>query len=235
MFKHWLGSNVTLLTTFIISMGIHFGLSEIYSVLNKTTSLNTNQSIEHSIKVNITTNQFKKESSPPANKVIEKSKTKKIDKPLVVTEAKKELLVSKVIAQANVKVKPKKHIEETTSPIKIALNREAIPTTQGILVNKTPDNYEKEQLYFAQLLRHIEQHKFYPKKAKRRQIEGTVMISFSLDSLGNTKDLHIDEGHQFLRKAAKQAIKDATPLPKPPEFLSTPKTIHFGMTYQLEK
>ena len=149
-------------------MGIHFGLSEIYSVLNKTTSLNTNQSIEHSIKVNITTNQFKKESSPPANKVIEKSKTKKIDKPLVVTEAKKELLVSKVIAQANVKVKPKKHIEETTSPIKIASKREAIPTTQGILVNKTPDNYEKEQLYFAQLLRHIEQHKFYPKKATRQ-------------------------------------------------------------------
>ena len=88
--------------------------------------------------------------------------------------------------------------------------------------------------YHALLLRHIEVHKIYPKAARRRKIEGRIQVTFTLFADGSIKHLTINGKRSVLKRASRQAIDGALPMPKPPAQLSLPMKVEFTMNYFLK-
>jgi len=87
--------------------------------------------------------------------------------------------------------------------------------------------------YLHRLAALIEQHKHYPKAARRRRIEGAVQVSFSLHAEGRVSAIHITQGHRLLHEAAQAALEAAQPLPPPPAGVTLPLPIQFEMQFQL--
>jgi protein TonB len=67
----------------------------------------------------------------------------------------------------------------------------------------------------------IDRHKRYPSTAAREGIEGTVTVSFVLDSRGILleKEIAAGSGHAILDEAALTAVADASPFPPFPDGL----------------
>ncbi|WP_298330985.1 energy transducer TonB [Asticcacaulis sp.] len=90
--------------------------------------------------------------------------------------------------------------------------------------------------YAARLRHHIEQFKIYPPHAKRRRIEGEVVLSFQMDRQGRVLTSRIERGSGSadIDRAALTMLADAQPLPRPPdsvagEVLSLSFTTRFSL------
>ena len=69
----------------------------------------------------------------------------------------------------------------------------------------------------------IKQHEEYPQVAKRRHWEGTTVVQLQFTPEGKVADISVVEksGHDILDEAAVKMIRNAAPLPIPPEGLRT--------------
>ncbi len=88
--------------------------------------------------------------------------------------------------------------------------------------------------YLARLLAHIERHKFYPRAARRRALEGEVEVTFEVLAEGRVRALEVRGGARLLRNAARQAVQAAQPLPRPPEATALPYRVRFRMRFALQ-
>jgi len=105
--------------------------------------------------------------------------------------------------------------------------------SQPVIVVKDVRAVKKQQdLFITEILDQIEKNKFYPNKAKRRNIQGTVRVELSLDDTGNIVSLQLFEGHKLLRKAAATAIQATAPFKTPHSSMAVAQTIKFGVHYQ---
>jgi TonB family protein len=75
--------------------------------------------------------------------------------------------------------------------------------------------------YIALVRRMIQRHKYYPRDAYLRNDQGTVTVSFLLDSRGRLLDAGVFEssGHARLDEAAVGAVRSASPYPTFPDGL----------------
>ena len=73
-------------------------------------------------------------------------------------------------------------------------------------------------LYVREVKKLIGEKSFYPQSAKRRGLEGTVNVSFSVSSDGSVYDVDISKpsGFNLLDDNALSIVKSASPLPAPP-------------------
>jgi len=73
--------------------------------------------------------------------------------------------------------------------------------------------------YAATLLAWLERHKEYPRRARWRRQQGTVLLYFMVDQQGNVLDHRIEEssGYPALDEEVRGMIKRAQPLPAMPE------------------
>lgn len=80
------------------------------------------------------------------------------------------------------------------------------------------EQYLTRKEYFDLLRLKIESRKKYPGKAKERQLEGRVVVGFTLDTDGKLASAEIVESsrHPSLDRAAIRAVKGAAPFPRPP-------------------
>ena len=92
----------------------------------------------------------------------------------------------------------------------------------------------ERESYLLRLLAHIDHHKFYPRIARRRGVEGEIQVAFYLRKDGSISNLQITGGSKVLRKAAKEAVQQSLSLPPPPASMSLQEQIHFGMVYRLD-
>jgi len=92
----------------------------------------------------------------------------------------------------------------------------------------------ERESYLLRLLAHIDSHKFYPRKARHRGMEGEVKVVFYLHRDGSISDLQVTGSSRVLRKAAKQAVQQALSLPLPPASMHLQEQIRFGMVYRLD-
>jgi len=126
-------------------------------------------------------------------------------------------------------------VAEIAKPIEVQVTASAYPEAP---INKpalTEVALENErESYLLQLLAHIDNHKFYPRSARRSGIEGEIQVVFYLLRDGNISDLQIKGGNKILRNAAKQAVQQSLALPPPPESMRLQEQIRFGMVYRLD-
>ncbi len=90
--------------------------------------------------------------------------------------------------------------------------------------------------YFSVLLVRINQFKHYPESARARHIEGSVSLEFVLSEDGALETVEIIKSscHGLLDEAALDAIKKASPFPKPPsDILKVPVTFRISILFQL--
>jgi len=68
---------------------------------------------------------------------------------------------------------------------------------------------------YASIRNAIDRAKIYPLLARKRKIEGTVIIEFIINNKGYPQDIRIEKssGHEILDSAAIKTVKNAAPLP----------------------
>jgi protein TonB len=120
------------------------------------------------------------------------------------------------------------HIEEQT----VASAYPKAPVDKPALARVALE--DERESYLLRLLTHIDSHKFYPRSARHRGVEGEIQISFYLFKDGSISDLQVTGGSKLLRKAALQAIQRALSLPPPPGSMHLQEQIRFGMIYRLD-
>jgi protein TonB len=81
----------------------------------------------------------------------------------------------------------------------------------------TPD-YLTRGGYFDMLRLKIESNKKYPEQARKRQIQGRVVVGFTLDESGAVTAARVTKSsrHPALDRAALAAVRSAAPFPRPP-------------------
>lgn len=72
--------------------------------------------------------------------------------------------------------------------------------------------------YFSMVRMMIEKHKQYPYVARRRRIQGRVVVHFVIKTNGRVVDVSVlkSSGYRSLDKAALEAVKASSPFPRPP-------------------
>ena len=124
---------------------------------------------------------------------------------------------------------------ETVEPVE--QQTVAVNSTEAAIDKPAPARAAQEndrESYLAQLLSHIDRHKFYPRSARRRGMQGEVQVAFYLHKDGSFTELQVSGGSKVLRKAAKQALQQALSLPLPPASMPLQEQIRFGMLYRLD-
>ena len=122
--------------------------------------------------------------------------------------------------------------------INVATKQPTTPiTAKKSAIKKPAPNGQAEQRYKARLQRFIAQQKNYPKRAKRRNEEGTVIVSFLLYANGTIRQIRIKKssGSRHLDKAALQTIQrvSSTLLAFPPEIKRTQWSFSLPLVYRL--
>jgi protein TonB len=132
-------------------------------------------------------------------------------------------------------VPPSSEKPETTEPIEeqaATSSYNEAPVNKPALDQVALEN--ERDSYLLRMLAHIDSHKYYPRKARRRGMEGEVQIAFYLHKDGSISDLQVKGGSKVLCRAAKQAIQKALSLPSPPKSMHLQEPIRFGMVYRLD-
>ncbi|MCW9012155.1 MAG: energy transducer TonB [Gammaproteobacteria bacterium] len=129
-------------------------------------------------------------------------------------------------------VEPKKITPPEPEPVQQQIIK---PQPKGQLTNPVDALFlkQQQQVYIQQLLSHIESHKFYPRSARQRGVEGKIKVSFTLQVNGKIKNMQLEGGARVLQEATRQAMQNAVPLPLPPASTPLPRQIQIGIIYSL--
>ena len=165
----------------------------------------------------------------PRKKPEAKPKKKKKPKPKPKPKVKKPAVKPKPPQKAFKPVEQKQTVSQNIRPeAKKTVSSPVAATADPRLVEQT------RMTYHALLMRHIEVHKRYPRAARKRKIEGVILVSFTLLKNGTINNLLINGKKSILKKATQNAINDALPMPKPPKDLALPMKVKFTMNYFLK-
>jgi len=149
--------------------------------------------------------------NPVKKKVTKKPKAKKtkVKKPKV-----KKKVVKKIKKKSMVrKVKKKASQRETSS-------------------KQTKHSAGERNAFFNTLRKKIDRHKFYPRIAKKRRMEGSVKVKFTILSNGKVGNITVT-GSKVFHKSAKNAVKSAFPIKSKNIPISLPKTVNLTLHYQI--
>ncbi len=167
-----------------------------------------------------------------------KKQAKQKPKPTIKKKPKKKLKKKPQIKKRP-KVVKKKPLLKQQPIIKAVAHSDKVPTKpihiSPVQAKPDPRLLEQTRKSYKQLVRnHIGAHKHYPRIARKRHIEGKIKVSFTLLADGSIKNLLINGKRSVLKKATKEAIANALPMPHPPAQLSMPMKIQFYMNYFLK-
>ncbi|GAV19145.1 periplasmic protein TonB [Mariprofundus micogutta] len=123
--------------------------------------------------------------------------------------------------------------EQISEPVAVAAQEPAAASAAVPQIDEGLIKRETER-YLTEVMAHIEQHKWYPKAARRRGIEGEVNVSFTLLPDGSAYKLVVENGPSLLVAAARQAVEKATPMPQPPAGIHCPLECQFRMRFNLK-
>ena len=160
--------------------------------------------------------------------------------PAAVTKKTKTKPVHKKIASSAIKEpepvedKSEQLQSSSTTPETPDTNKEQKLSEKLSAIDQQPSqNSHINNEYLQDILKAIEDNKFYPAAARKRNMEDVISISFNLLRSGEIKALEISGKHKQLRYAAKSAILAALPFRQAPKEISFPLTISFSMAFKL--
>ena len=135
-------------------------------------------------------------------------------KPIVKQEKKKPL----------VKKKPKKQF----TPKKVPTIQQ---TKQQAASRQTQSSPAEQNQFLAAIREKINQHKSYPRIAKKRGMQGAVNVKFTILSSGKVAHISVT-GPKIFHASAQHAVKSAFPIDAHKAPLSLPTTVTITLQYK---
>lgn len=114
----------------------------------------------------------------------------------------------------------------------VASKQEMQPSTERS--NRQGEQISVEDKYIEQLLREIEQHKFYPSLARRRGIEDTITVEFLLKNHQEIAGLQVRGSSSLLEAVTRKVVYAALPFTVVPDEVHLPLKIRFQIYFKLE-
>ncbi len=154
------------------------------------------------------------EEKPIPEKIVPKPIVEKIEKKPIVKKKKK-------VKKKKVKKKVRKK-----APPKI---------TKGLKrTGASRNSTAKKNQFLSKVRQKINQHKSYPKIAKRRGMQGKVKVRFTILANGNVGHISVS-GPKVFHNSARHAVKSAFPISTRNIPISLPTSVNLSLRYQLLK
>lgn len=170
-------------------------------------------------------NEKQEEKPVIPEKIIKKEKKK--EKPTEkVIPLKKELVMPEVVT--SVKDSTKIERPETAENKNTAV--EQVSTSKTVLTKEQQDENSK---YLAKVLKIFEKNKKYPSEARKRNLQGKIIVAFSIGTDGTTSNVVAKTvTPEQLANAAEELVRK-TKLPSPPEHWKSSAIIELPIVYKL--
>lgn len=147
--------------------------------------------------------------------------------PKTTTEITPKTNTTKVVTQT---ITPSPTINKAAQPIAETPSNSETKTRNKVCTAVLTDESVK---YLVKARNIIEKNKTYPIKARRKQIEGTVSLSFLINKNGRVSKLTVLESPDKSLTNASTKLLKSIKLPKPPTSWDETKTVKFEINYRL--
>ena len=157
--------------------------------------------------------------------------------PIVKEEPVLEKIIPKPI-EPKIIPKPEPVVEKIKKKIvkkKKKIKKKApVKTTKGLkqIGSAKKNNTAKKSQFLAKVRRNINKHKSYPKIAKRRGMQGSVKVRFTILANGNVGHISVS-GPKVFHRSARSAVKNAFPISTRNVPISLPESVNLTLRYQL--
>ena len=141
-------------------------------------------------------------NKPPITPIKETQATTAIDHQVITSDIEKPLLSNKIEAATEVKAIEKPQIIQAAAT--------SLPVNSKLLS-------DIKNQYLKTIASHLDKHKYYPRSAQRRHIEGEVNVTFDLLQNGHILNLKVMSKHSALERATITSINSALPMPERPD------------------
>jgi len=191
---------------------------------------------------------FIPEAIPPAEKPEEIEKEEPVVEEETIIEPEPEPVIEekplpeKIIPEPvkpKIIPKPKPVLKKKTvkkKKVKKKVSRKVPPkTTKGMRQTGSAkkNNSTRKSQFLAEVRRKINQHKSYPKIAKRRGMQGIVRVRFTILANGNVGNISVS-GPKVFHRSARRAVQSAFPVSTKNVPVSLPKRVNLTLRYQLK-
>lgn len=134
-------------------------------------------------------------------------------------------VVKKVQKKPVVKKKPKKKTVKKKTAKKKQVRQKAS-------ARKMKSSPAQKNQFLAAIREKINKHKSYPRIAKKRGMQGTVTVKFTILSSGKVGNISVS-GPKVFHSSARNAVKSAFPISTKNVPISLPKSINIKLRYQI--
>jgi len=93
---------------------------------------------------------------------------------------------------------------------------------------------QKRLHFLTKLKERINQNKFYPNRAIKMNMEGSVVVEFTLNKDGSITDIHPLKGSRVFRNSACKAIENSAPIHVEAGLFEFPKKFTVTLIYNLQ-
>lgn len=161
---------------------------------------------------------------PVPEEIVEEQIPEPIVKPL--------LPLPKPVIEKPITEKPKKKIIKKKVKKKKPAKKKPIKKASRASSKKTQANPEKVNKFYKKIRVKINQNKSYPKIAKRRRMQGSIKVTFTVLRSGKVSNIRI-KGPKVFHSSARHAVKSAFPISVKNIPVSLPATVNVKLQYQI--
>lgn len=142
------------------------------------------------------------------------------------------------------KPKPDSLLEKPDKPV-VAENKQAGKPAMKKVENYKHNQHQQEysrpatsgnerNAFIERVLTAIESNKFYPRLARKRNMQEIIEVSFDLLESGDVKNMVITGRYKTLRHSARMAVLNSRPFVTFPASVNFPFNIKYSMAFKLE-
>jgi len=205
-----------LMTTLVIAMLLHGGFVLWFSLPDPTPLPET---MQPPLRINLLA-RMAETSVNAATKIVEPPPSV-LEKPAAVIPEPlpREPVKAKPVEPLAAEIKPLENIPEPVAEAKPEPVTDVVQSPAPVESSSAPVDAVATARYEQLLVAWLEQHKKYPRRAKRLRIEGEAVLRIVIDRSGQTQQVSLAQrsGNRLLDKAALAMAQRANPFPPMPE------------------
>ena len=139
-------------------------------------------------------------------------------------------IVKKVKKKPEVKKKPKKKKIQKKKPQKKKVTKKK--ARKKVSASRSRSSKAEKNQFLANIRAKINKHKSYPRVAKKRRMQGSVKVKFTILRSGKVGNISLN-GPKIFHNSARAAVKSAFPVNAKNAPISLPQSINLTLRYQL--
>ena len=215
---------------------IYLSIAGLFFSLEQQMLVAAKKSEEKTIQMCLST--FVPEVTPPKEEpVIEPEIIKELipeEEPEIIEEIIPEPIVQKVTPKPvvkKVKKKPeiKKEIKKKKTKKKTVQKKRV---KKSVYSRQSKSSKAEKNQFLANIRAKINKHKSYPRIAKKRRMQGSVKVKFTILRSGKVGNISLS-GPKVFHNSARNAVKSAFPVNAKNAPISLPKNINLTLRYQI--